>query len=290
MHKSKVEDTYFRGKSSIQLGDICLDLTTPVVMGILNVTPDSFYANSRKQNGDQLVVKANEMILHGAAILDVGGYSSRPGATDISIDEELERVIPSIELLKRELDDPIISIDTFRGKVAEEAVKAGALIINDISGFQIDPEMIKTLEQFCPAYVLMHMRGTPQTMTKFTDYDDLLDEVNTYFSDKIRVLNKVGIQNIILDPGFGFSKTADQSHQLLSVLEEFQSFDLPILAGLSRKSMIYKRLGKTPEDSLEGTVALNAIALSKGAKILRVHDVRPAAELIRLLFGSDEQI
>lgn len=290
MHKSKVEDSYFQGKLSIELGDISLDLSLPVVMGILNTTPDSFYAQSRKQGHFELLNTAKGMIAEGARILDIGGYSSRPGAQHISEQEEMDRVVPAIEMLKSELDNPIISIDTFRGKVAEEGLKAGALIVNDISGFQIDPEMLNTLEKYQPAYILMHMRGTPQNMTQFTDYDDIVQSVTAYFEEKIKILEGIGIQNIVLDPGFGFSKTAEQSHELLSALESFQKLNHPVLAGLSRKSMIYKRLGKTPETSLEGTIALNAIALSKGAKILRVHDVRPAAELIRLLFGSDKQI
>lgn len=290
MHKSKFEDTYFQGKSSIQLGDISLDLTRPIVMGILNVTPDSFYAESRQQNSQNLIIQANEMISDGAAILDIGGYSSRPGAKDISEQEELDRVIPAIEALKQNLENPIISVDTFRARVADEALKSGALIVNDISGFQIDDKLLDILKAHKPAYILMHMRGTPQTMTQFTDYNDIVKDVTQYFKEKVEILKEIGLDQIILDPGFGFSKTAEQSHELLSKLELLQEFNLPVLAGLSRKSMIYKRLGKTPEESLEGTIALNAIALSKGAKILRVHDVKPAAELIRLIFGSDKEV
>lgn len=291
MHKSKVEDTYFQGKSSIRLGDISLDLTRPVVMGILNITPDSFYADSRRSFGDDLLQKAETMINDGATILDIGGYSSRPGATDISIQEEMDRILPAIELLLKELENPIISVDTFRSEVAEEALKSGVQIINDISGFQIDTKMFSVLKKYTPAYILMHMRGTPQTMKELTDYPEgVTSEVLRYFSEKLSELGKAGVTEVILDPGFGFSKTTDQSHELLSELDKFHALNKPILAGVSRKSMIYKKLGIKPEEALNGTSALNAIALSKGAKILRVHDVKPAAEIIRLLFGSDKQI
>lgn len=290
MHKSKFEDTYFQGNSSIRVGDKLLDLTRPVVMGILNVTPDSFYSKSRHQISSDLVRSAEVMLNDGATIIDLGGYSTRPGAEDISVQEEIDRVLPAIEAIQNELGDVIISIDTFRSKVAELSLQQGAQIINDVSGFAIDPDMLETLKTHHPTYILMHMRGTPKTMTKLTDYDNIVKDVSYYFSEKINVLKEAGLTDIILDPGFGFSKTSDQSHELLAKMEFLNVFDLPILAGLSRKSMIYKRLGKTPEDALEGTIALNAIALSKGAKILRVHDVKPASELIRLLFGSDKQI
>lgn len=291
MHKSKVEDTYFQGKSSIRLGDISLDLTRPIVMGILNVTPDSFYADSRRSSDDDLLQKANDMIQDGATILDIGGYSSRPGATDISVQEEIDRILPAIQLLIKELDNPIISVDTFRSEVAEEALKSGVQIINDISGYNIDDKLFSVLQQYKPAYILMHMRGTPQTMKELTDYPaGITDEVLEYFRQKLAELEETGISEVIIDPGFGFSKTTEQSHELLSELNEFHSLNKPVLAGLSRKSMIYKRLGIKPEEALNGTTALNAIALTKGAKILRVHDVKPAAEIIRLLFGSDKQI
>lgn len=291
MHKSKVEDTYFQGKSSIRLGDISLDLTRPIVMGILNVTPDSFYADSRRSSDNDLLQKAADMIQDGATILDVGGYSSRPGAIDISVQEEIDRILPAIQLLKQELDNPIISVDTFRSEVAEEALKNGIQIINDISGYQIDNKLFSVLQKYKPAYILMHMRGTPQTMKELTDYPEgITNEVLKYFRQKLAELEEAGISEVIIDPGFGFSKTTEQSHELLSELNEFQPLRKPVLAGVSRKSMIYKRLEIKPEEALNGTTALNAIALTKGAKILRVHDVKPAAEIIRLLFGSDKQI
>ena len=291
MRNSKVEDTYFQGKSTIRLGDISLDLTRPIVMGILNITPDSFYPESRRSNGHDLLYKAKTMLEEGATILDIGGYSSRPGATDISIQEEIDRILPAIQMLKRELDNPIISVDTFRSEVAEEALKFGVEIINDISGYQIDDKMFSVLERYKPVYILMHMRGTPQTMQTLTDYGNEISQiVMQYFHHKLDELERAGITEVILDPGFGFSKTVEQSHQLLSELEIFQNFRKPILAGISRKSMIYKRLGISPEEALNGTSALNTIALSKGVKILRVHDVKPASEIIRLLFGSDKQV
>ncbi len=289
MHKPKFEDTYFQGKSSISLGDISLDLTRPIVMGILNVTPDSFYGDSRRSLGNDLLQKARGMLNEGATILDIGGYSSRPDATDISVQEEMDRILPAVELLLKELNNPIISVDTFRAEVAEESIRMGVHVINDISGYQIDPKLFGVLAKYNPAYILMHMRGTPQTMNKHTDYPEgVTNSVLHYFEEKLLELKNAGVSEVILDPGFGFSKTAEQSHELLAEMNKINGLGKPILAGISRKSMIYKRLGIKPEEALNGTSALNAIALSKGAKILRVHDVKPAAEIIRLLFGSDE--
>ncbi|MFK7786102.1 MAG: dihydropteroate synthase [Crocinitomicaceae bacterium] len=283
MQNSSVEDTYFGSISSIRLGDKLLDLSIPVVMGILNATPDSFYADSREKTALDALDKAREMITHGAAIIDVGGYSTRPGADEISIEEETERVVPVIEAIHKEFPEVAISIDTFRSKVAEQAILAGANIINDVSGFEIDPDIIEVAAKYQTAYILMHMRGTPKTMQSHTEYDNLFKDISLYFSEKIERLKKAGLNDVIIDPGFGFAKTIEQNYELLHNLEAFHLFGKPLLAGLSRKSMIYKKLGITPEESLNGTIALNAIALSKGAKILRVHDVKEAVELIRLL-------
>jgi dihydropteroate synthase len=283
MQNSSVEDTNFGSISSIRMGDKLLDLTIPVVMGILNATPDSFYEGSREESTSGAIDKAREMISAGAKIIDIGGYSSRPGATDISIEEEIERVVPIIEGIRRSFPKVIISIDTFRSQVAEKAILAGANVINDISGFEIDPKIVDVAAKYTAPDILMHMRGTPKTMKSMTDYDNLFKDISLYFSQKIADLKKAGVNDIILDPGFGFAKNIDQNYDLLNNLEAFHLFEKPILAGLSRKSMIYKKLGITPEESLPGTIALNAIALEKGAKILRVHDVKEAVELIDLL-------
>ncbi len=283
MQNSSVEDTNFGSISSIRLGDKLLDLSIPVVMGILNATPDSFYEGSREDSISGALDKASEMISSGAKIIDVGGYSTRPGADDISIEEEIERVLPIIEALRREFPEVIISIDTFRSQVAEKAILAGANIINDVSGFEIDPKIIEIAAKFKIPYILMHTRGTPQTMSSLTEYENLFKDIAFYFSKKIAELKKAGVNDIILDPGFGFAKTIEQNYELLNNLEVFHLLEKPILTGLSRKSMIYKKLGITAEESLNGTIALNAIALEKGAKILRVHDVKEAVDLIDLL-------
>ena len=283
MQNSSVENTKFGSINSIRIGDKLLDLTIPVVMGILNVTPDSFYKESRDKSTSGTLEKAREMISFGATIIDIGGYSTRPGADDISIEEETERVIPIIEVLRAEFPEVLISIDTFRSHVAEKAILAGANIINDISGFEIDPKIVDVAAKYNVPYILMHMRGTPKTMQTMTDYKNIFKDVSLYFSKKIAELKKAGVNDIILDPGFGFAKTIEQNYELLNNLEAFQLFEKPILAGLSRKSMIYKKLGITPEVSLNGTIALNAIALKKGAQLLRVHDVKEAVELIDLL-------
>lgn len=283
MQNLSVEDTNFGSISSIRVGDKLLDLRIPVVMGILNTTPDSFYAESREKTLSGAFEKAKEMIADGAKIIDIGGYSTRPGADDISVEEEKARVVPIIEQLRVEFPELVISIDTFRSEVAEAAILAGANLINDVSGFELDPAIVYVAAKHQVPYILMHMRGTPQTMQSLTDYDNLFNDLSRYFSEKIDQLKRAGLKDVILDPGFGFAKTIEQNHHLLRHLEAFQLFGLPILAGLSRKSMIYKKLGITPEESLNGTIALNAIALSKGAKILRVHDVKEAVELISLL-------
>jgi len=280
MQNSNVEDTIFPSNYSIVAGDKLMDLSTPLVMGIVNVTPDSFYSGSRSESLTNILERVKLMLNDGASILDIGGYSSRPGAKDISIAEEINRIQPAIEAISREFPDAIISIDTFRSEVAEAAINNGAHIINDISGFEIDPKIADIAGKYKVPYILMHMVGTPQTMQKNVDYDNLFMDIVKYFSEKIKILESKGIHDIILDPGFGFSKTIDQNYELLDSLENFRILDRPILAGLSRKSMIYKKLGITPEESLEGTIALNKIALKKGAKILRVHDVKEAVTLI----------
>jgi len=282
MQNSKVEVTKFPRNTSIRVRDILFDLSTPVVMGIVNVTPDSFYAGSRTTEGNLLSI-VEKMLKEGMKIVDIGGYSSRPGAKVITIEEEISRVIPTIKAIKKAFPELIISLDTFCSEVAEKGILAGADIINDISGFSIDPKMVDIVAKYKIPYVLMHMRGTPETMQTLTDYESIFNEMIAYFSEKIDILQKAGVNDIIVDPGFGFSKTIDQNYHLLDHLDDLLILGKPLLAGLSRKSMIYKRMNTQPDDkkTLDGTIILNKIALQKGASILRVHDVREAVELIK---------
>ncbi|MCW9037437.1 dihydropteroate synthase [Altibacter sp.] len=260
-----------------------LDLSTPRVMGIINVTPDSFYDGGTTISSEAILKQARKMLSEGAAILDVGGYSSRPGASTVSEAEELKRVLPAIENILAEFPDTILSIDTFRAAVAKEAVIKGAAIVNDISGGRLDDTMYTTVSQLGVPYILMHMRGTPQTMAQEAKYEDVTQEVLFYFSEKLTLARQAGINDIIADPGFCFAKTRQQSFELLNQLDQFQNLEIPFLAGISRKSMVYKTLESTPEEALNGTTALNTIALLKGASILRVHDVREAVECITLV-------
>lgn len=251
-------------------------------MGILNVTSDSFYEGSRLPTVADVLQRAETMVLEGADFLDVGGYSSRPGATDISESEELKRVIPVIEALRKKLPDVIISIDTFRSEVAQAALYAGADMINDITGGNGDSNMYSVAAHAKAPYVLMHMRGTPQTMKHETEYDDLEGEMIDYFHARLDKLKQAGVKDVIIDPGFGFAKTIKQSFELLQNLQRFRILEKPLLVGLSRKSMIWRTLETTPEHALNGTSVVNTIALLKGASILRVHDVRAAREAITL--------
>lgn len=251
-------------------------------MGILNATPDSFYAQSRQQQLDDALRTTEKMLADGATFIDIGGYSTRPGANEIPVSEELNRVIPVITGIKNEFPDVLISIDTFRGKVAREAVAAGAALINDISGCSLDEEMLPAIVDLNVPYILMHLRGNPQTMQAEAIYKDVTGEVIHYFSEKINELNRLGVNDIIIDPGFGFAKKPEHSFELLKNLQQLQMFGLPVLAGLSRKSMIYKTLGTSAENALNGTTVLNTIALQNGASILRVHDVKEAVDIVEL--------
>ncbi len=251
-------------------------------MGILNITPDSFYAGSRIGNLDDVIKKAETMLSEGAEILDVGGYSSRPGAIDVSESEELKRVVPVMEALRKKFPDAILSIDTFRSEVAQSALYAGADMINDITGGDGDANMYAVAAHSKVPYVMMHMRGTPQTMNQLTQYDDLVSEMIDYFHVRLEKLKQAGVKNVIIDPGFGFAKTVAQNFELLSKLDSFRILEKPLLVGLSRKSMIWRTLETTPEHALNGTSVLNTLALLKGASILRVHDVKAAREVITL--------
>lgn len=255
----------------------------PIVMGILNATPDSFFKNSRFSTTDSILQKAEMMMKDGAVILDIGGQSTRPNSEEVGYDDELKRVIPAIEAVKSRFPDVFISIDTYYAKVAAAAVSAGADIVNDISACTIDPKMIETISTLQVPYVLMHMKGTPQTMQQLAVYDDVALEVLDFFIKKVSLLQAAGINDIILDPGFGFAKTIAHNFELLKKLEVFSSLDKPVLAGLSRKSFISKTLGITTENALNGTSVLNTISLLNGASILRVHDVKEAVEAIQLV-------
>ena len=261
-----------------------LDLATPQVMGILNVTPDSFYSGSRMQTQEEIAARARQIIDEGASIIDIGAYSSRPNAEHITAEEEMNRLRTGLEIVNRNHPDAIVSVDTFRADVAEQCVEEyGVAIVNDIAAGEMDNRMFETVARLGVPYIMMHMRGTPQTMQRHTDYPDMMEEIMLYFSRKVRQLRLLGVNDIILDPGFGFSKTLEQNYQLMSHLKEFSIFELPLLVGVSRKSMIYKLLGGTPADSLNGTTVLNTYALLNGANILRVHDVREAVEAIRVI-------
>jgi dihydropteroate synthase len=254
----------------------------PIIMGILNVTPDSFYEKSRLNNFDALLQKTEKMLKDGVDFLDIGGYSTRPNAENITLEEEKRRVLPAIEIILKEFPDANISIDTFRTEVAKEAVKIGAKLVNDISGGQLDENMLEEIPKLNVPYILMHSKGTPQTMTELTDYQNILIEMLDYFQQKIKILREKGQKDIIIDMGFGFAKTIEQNFFLLKNLSIFKILDCPILVGISRKSMIYKTLQITPEEALNGTTILNLLALQNGANILRVHDVKEAQETILL--------
>lgn len=259
-----------------------IDLDRPKVMGILNLTPDSFYDGGKYKSAADILKQVEKMLREGATFIDIGAYSSRPKAKHISQDEELSRLLPVLELLVKEFPDALISIDTFRSSVADKAIASGACMVNDISGGSMDENMFATIAKLQVPYILMHMVGTPQTMQQHVQYEDLIKDIIFYFSQKVFELRKLGVNDLILDPGFGFSKTLDQNFELLQKLELFSGMDLPILAGLSRKSMLYKLLGLDADRALNATTSVNTIALMKGASILRVHDVQEAMETVRI--------
>lgn len=276
------KDSFFQVKSTLNIDGDIFHFDQPKVMGILNITPDSFYEGSRIDEEKELLSKAEQMLNEGANFLDIGGYSTRPGAEDVNAKEEERRVCTAIALIKREFSEAIISIDTFRSSVAIAAVSSGASIINDVSGGNLDSKMYDTVVDLKVPYILMHMRGTPQTMKGLAHYDDLIVEVYQELYNKVQILYKKGISDVIIDPGFGFAKTITHNYEILKNLEYFKQLDLPILTGLSRKSMIYKTLDISPKEALNGTSALNMCALMNGASILRVHDVKEAKQCVQL--------
>lgn len=268
----------------INVNGSLLDLSGPCVMGILNITPDSFYAGSRMQTEAEIAARAQQILDEGAGIIDIGAYSSRPNAENVSPREEMERLRMGLEILRKTQPGAVISVDTFRADVARMCVEEYRVaIINDIAAGEMDTDMFRTVAELNVPYIMMHMQGTPQNMQQHPHYDNLLKEVFLYFAQKVQQLRDLGMKDIILDPGFGFGKTVEHNYELLAHLEEFRVFELPLLVGVSRKSMIYRLLGNTPQDALNGTTVLDTICLLKGADILRVHDVREAVETVKIV-------
>ncbi|MDR0430548.1 MAG: dihydropteroate synthase [Tannerellaceae bacterium] len=272
------------GQKFINVKGALISLQSPLVMGILNITPDSFYAGSRKQTEVDITDRIETILEEGGQIVDIGGYSSRPNAVEVSPKEEMERLAFALKIINAHYPDTIISVDTFRAEVARRCVEEfGVAIINDISGGELDKKMFETVAGLQVPYIMMHMHGTPQTMQQYTNYDDLIVDIRKYFADKVYELEQMGVNDIILDPGFGFSKTLEQNYKLMYHLKDFAVHGLPLLVGISRKAMIYKYLGTTPAESLNGTTVLNTLALLNGADILRVHDVKEAVEVVKIV-------
>lgn len=282
-----MEETFAR---YINVNGQLMDLSHPRVMGILNITPDSIYADSRKQTEKDIIARIHQILDEGGDFIDIGAYSSRPDASDVSPKEEMERLKYGLEILRNECPEAVVSVDTFRADMAKMCVEEyGVALINDIAAGQMDPEMFSTIAQLKVPYIMMHMQGTPQNMQKNPHYDNPVKEIILYFAEKIEKLRASGVKDLIIDPGFGFGKTLAHNYEILDKLEELQMFQLPILIGVSRKSMVYKLLGGGPEDALNGTTALHAIALMKGARILRVHDVKAATETVRIFQALKER-
>jgi dihydropteroate synthase len=267
---------------TINCKGILIDLTRPKVMGILNLTPNSFFDGGKYADENEVLEQVAKMLNEGATFIDVGAYSSKPNAEYVSEEEELQRLLPVVEVLVKEFPKIILSIDTFRSEVAEQAINAGAAMINDISAGYLDESMMEIVAKLQVPYIMMHMKGTPKTMQSLTQYDNILKEVMFYFAERIHKARSLGINDLIVDPGYGFAKTREQNFEVLQKSELFQQLEVPILAGLSRKSMIHKTLETTPQEALNGTTVLNTLALTKGANILRVHDVKQAMEAVTL--------
>lgn len=267
---------------TINIGGRLLSFDRPMVMGILNVTPDSFFATSRCRGEEEICQRVCRMRCEGADMVDIGAYSTRPGAEDVTPEEELRRLLPAISIVREEWPEAVISVDTFRAEVARCAIEAGADMINDISGGEMDKEMFSAIADLHVPYVLMHMQGTPQDMQRAPHYENLMCEVFRSLGERVELLHEMGVADVIIDPGFGFGKTQEQNYEMMARLGEFRLLECPILVGISRKSMIYRLLDSTPEQSLNGTTALNTIALMNGADILRVHDVKEAVEAVNI--------
>ncbi|TDW52038.1 dihydropteroate synthase [Flavobacterium sp. 270] len=259
-----------------------IDLSIPKIMGILNVTPNSFFDGGKYNNESEILPQVEKMLSEGADFIDIGAYSSKPSAEFVTEQEEIERIVPVIELILKHFPDTLLSIDTFRAEVAKASIESGAAIINDIAAGGLDENMFDVIAKYNVPYIMMHMRGNPQTMQSMTQYEDIIKEMLFYFSEKVAKARSLGINDLIMDPGFGFAKTTDQNYEVMQKMELFNLLELPVLSGISRKSMIYKTLNNTPQEALNGTTFLNTIALTKGAKILRVHDVKEAVECVTL--------
>ena len=269
---------------TININGKLLDLSEPQVMGILNITPDSFYAESRKEDEEAIEKRTRQIVEEGASIIDIGAYSSRPGADDVSPAEEMERLRKGLSVVRRLYPEAVVSVDTFRADVAKMCVEEyGVGIINDIAGGEMDKDMFKTVAELGVPYIMMHMKGTPKDMQAAPHYDNMMQEIIGYFARKVQQLRDMGAKDIILDPGFGFGKTIDDNYELMAHLADLRIFELPILVGVSRKSMIYKLFGTTPQKALNGTSVLGTLALERGASILRVHDVKECAEVVEIV-------
>lgn len=290
--KFKIEDfrilnttiflTEYRKRMTINCKGQLIDLTIPKIMGILNVTPNSFFDGGKYKNESEILSRVEKMSSEGATFIDVGAYSSKPSAEFVSEQEEISRIIPVLNLILKHFPETILSIDTFRAEVAKASIESGAAIINDISAGHLDEKMLETVAKYSVPYIMMHMKGTPQTMQTLTQYNDIVKEMLFYFSERIAKARSFGINDLIMDPGFGFAKTVEQNYEVFQKLDLFNLLELPMLIGISRKSMIYKTLNSNAEEALNGTTVLNTIALTKGAKILRVHDVKEAMECVTL--------
>ncbi|RTZ01838.1 dihydropteroate synthase [Flavobacterium sp. RSP49] len=267
---------------TINCKGILIDLSTPKVMGILNVTPNSFFDGGKYKNETEILSHTEKMLLDGATFIDVGTYSSKPNAEFVSEQDEISRIVPVVNLVLKQFPETIISIDTFRSEVAKASIESGAAIINDIAAGNLDDKMLEIIAKYNVPYIMMHMRGNPQTMQTLTDYDDIVKEMVFYFSEKVAMARSFGINDLIIDPGFGFAKTIAQNYEVFQKMDFFNILKLPLLVGVSRKSMIYKTLDTSIENALNGSTVLNTLALTKGAKILRVHDVKEAVECVTL--------
>ncbi len=277
------EKRYFKKKQTILYNGELIDLSTPLVMGILNVTPDSFYDGGKHNTIEKAVLRAQQIVEEGGSIIDIGAYSTRPGADNISIEEEIKRLLPIVKAIKIKFPDAIISIDTFRSEVVKKVVdECGCCIINDVSGGTMDENMFSTVAQLNVPYILMHIQGSPETMQKNPQYKNVTKEVIKKLSEGVFKLHKLGVSDVIIDPGFGFGKTIEHNFELFNHLDAFRFFELPLMVGISRKSMIYKVFENSPDDSLNGTTVLNTLALQAGANLLRVHDVQQAVEAVKL--------
>jgi dihydropteroate synthase len=278
------KDTFFSKKQTLNFRGTLFDLSSPVVMGILNITPDSFYDGGRYTTENDILKRCETMLSEGASFIDIGAYSSRPGAEEITEDVELKRILPALRSIRKEFPDALLSVDTFRFEIARRVVNEfGVQMINDISAGQIDTSMLENIACLKVPYIMMHMQGTPKNMQDQTAYSDFLGDIMQYFAEKVAKAWELGVHDIIIDPGFGFGKTLEQNYQLLSRLDAFRTFELPVMVGISRKSMIYKIIESNPEGSLAGTITANTLALLNGANILRVHDVKEAIDTIKIV-------